>query len=108
MTGSPAVAARLPRRRIVDVHTRLAKLIHNPRPRSTPKALGNNPPVTPPWISTVQPRRFGWSVLALSFVSSTGVQVFLAVSMNVTWPLPVATAAALMAGGCVVAALRER
>lgn len=49
-----------------------------------------------------------WSVLALSFVVSAGVQVFLAVSVNVIWPLPVAAAATLMAGGCVVAALRER
>jgi hypothetical protein len=51
---------------------------------------------------------FEWSVLALSFLASAGVQIFLAVSMNVTWPFPVAAAVALMAGGCAVAARWKR
>jgi hypothetical protein len=108
MIASAAAAALLSRLSITDVNAHLTKLIDSLRPRPTPKALADHPLVGTRWISVVWRRRSGWSVLALSFVFSAGVEVFLAVSMNVIWPLPFAAAMTLMAGGCVVAALRER
>jgi len=47
-------------------------------------------------------------LLVLCFVSSAGVYVFLAVSMSVLWPLPIAVLVSVMAGGCVFTARRER
>jgi hypothetical protein len=53
-------------------------------------------------------RRCGWLVLLLTFAAAAGVQVFLALSMTVTWPLFVAMPAAGMGGCCAVRAWRER